>query len=39
MNEASQVVTQIVVNKELAMALAIGLGAFGPGIGIGLIGK
>ncbi len=25
--------------KELAMALAIGLGAFGPGIGIGLIGK
>lgn len=23
----------------LAMALAIGLGAFGPGIGIGLIGK
>ena len=29
-----------VVNyKELAMALAIGLGALGPGIGIGLIGK
>lgn len=25
--------------KELAMALAIGLGAIGPGIGIGLIGK
>jgi F-type H+-transporting ATPase subunit c len=25
--------------KELAMALAIGLGALGPGIGIGLIGK
>jgi F-type H+-transporting ATPase subunit c len=23
----------------LAMALAIGLGAFGPGIGVGLIGK
>lgn len=25
--------------KELAMALAMGLGAIGPGIGIGLIGK
>jgi len=25
--------------KELAMALAIGLGAIGPGFGIGLIGK
>jgi F-type H+-transporting ATPase subunit c len=25
--------------KTLAMALAIGLGAFGPGIGVGLIGK
>ncbi|MGE4444217.1 MAG: ATP synthase F0 subunit C [Candidatus Altimarinota bacterium] len=25
--------------KELAMALAIGLGAIGPGLGIGLIGK
>ncbi|MCD5375186.1 ATP synthase F0 subunit C [Candidatus Gracilibacteria bacterium] len=25
--------------KMLAMALAIGLGAFGPAIGIGLIGK
>ena len=25
--------------RMLAMALAIGLGAFGPGIGIGLIGK
>ena len=25
--------------KELAMALAIGFGAIGPGIGIGLIGK
>lgn len=25
--------------NTLAMALAIGLGAFGPGIGIGLIGK
>ncbi len=25
--------------KELAMALAIGLGAIGPGIGIGMIGK
>ena len=31
--------TTVVVYKELAMALAIGLGAFGPGIGIGLIGK
>lgn len=35
----NEVVTQIVINKELAMALAIGLGAMGPGIGIGLIGK
>ena len=25
--------------KELATALAIGLGAIGPGIGVGLIGK
>ena len=25
--------------KDLAMALAIGLGTLGPGIGIGLIGK
>ncbi len=25
--------------RMLAMALAIGLGAFGPGIGVGLIGK
>lgn len=25
--------------KELAVALAIGLGALGPGIGVGLIGK
>jgi len=25
--------------KTIAMALAIGLGAFGPGIGVGLIGK
>ncbi|MBW7954322.1 ATP synthase F0 subunit C [Candidatus Gracilibacteria bacterium] len=25
--------------KELAMALAIGLGAIGPGLGIGFIGK
>jgi len=25
--------------KELAMALAIGFGAIGPGIGIGMIGK
>jgi len=25
--------------KELAMALAIGLGAIGPGIGVGMIGK
>jgi len=25
--------------KELAMALAIGLGAIGPGVGIGMIGK
>lgn len=43
MNEVAQTATQtmeiIQVYKELAMALAIGLGAFGPGIGIGLIGK
>lgn len=25
--------------KELAMALAIGFGAIGPGVGIGMIGK
>jgi len=25
--------------KELAVALAIGLGALGPGLGVGLIGK
>ena len=25
--------------RMIAMALAIGLGAFGPGIGVGLIGK
>lgn len=25
--------------KMLAMALAIGLGAFGPGLGVGMIGK
>lgn len=43
MTEAVQTGAQIVqitqVYKELAMALAIGLWAFGPGIGIGLIGK
>ena len=30
---------QVVNYKELAMALAIGLGAIGPGIGVGMIGK
>nr|MDD3720235.1 ATP synthase F0 subunit C [Candidatus Gracilibacteria bacterium] len=43
MNEVAQAATQTVqvisIYKELAMALAIGLGAIGPGIGIGLIGK
>lgn len=40
MNEAAQQTMQIVqVYKELAMALAIGLWALWPGIGIGLIGK
>ncbi len=31
--------TQIMVYKELSMAIAIGLGSFWPAIGIGLIGK
>ncbi|MDD3303101.1 MAG: ATP synthase F0 subunit C [Candidatus Gracilibacteria bacterium] len=43
MTETAQATTQVVqfiqVYKELAMAIAIGLGALGPGIGIGLIGK
>lgn len=43
MNEVAQTATQtmeiIQVYKELAMALAIGLWALWPGIGIGLIGK
>lgn len=43
MNEVAQAATQtmeiVQVYKELAMALAIGLGSFWPGIGIGLIGK
>ncbi len=36
---AAQAVQYIQVYKELWMALAIGLGAIWPGIGIGLIGK
>ena len=39
MQWAVQTVHFIQQYKELAMALAIGLGAIGPGIGIGLIGK
>ncbi len=40
MNEVAQQTVQVIsIYKELAMALAIGLGAIGPGIGIGLIGK
>ena len=43
MNETAQAAMQTVhfvqTYKELAMALAIGLGAIWPGIGIGLIGK
>jgi len=31
--------TQTVLDSNLAVALAIGLGAIGPGIGIGLIGS
>lgn len=30
--------TSSIVTKDLAMALAMGLGAIGPGIGIGIIG-
>jgi len=32
-------VQQVVSYKELAMALAIGFGAIGPGVGVGLIGQ
>ncbi len=39
MNEVQAAVQTVQSYKELAMALAIWLGAFGPGIGIGLIGK
>lgn len=40
MNEvATQSVHFIQTYKELAMAIAIGFGAIGPGIGIGMIGK
>jgi len=43
MNEVAQATPQLLnivsVYKELGMALAIGLGAIGPWIGIGLIGK
>ena len=30
---------EVLTLKEIAAALAIGLGALGPGIGVGLIGK
>lgn len=39
LNEVTQVAHQTVHYKELAMALAIGIWAVWPGIGIGLIGK
>lgn len=35
--EAAQAVTPL-LDKNVAMALAMGLGAIGPGIGIGIIG-
>jgi F-type H+-transporting ATPase subunit c len=36
--EAVAEATQMVINSNLAVGLAIGLGAIGPGIGIGIIG-
>ncbi len=40
MNEVAEVVATAtpLMDKNLAMALAMGLGAIGPGIGVGLIG-
>ena len=37
MEEAKEAVSQIGNFKEIASAVAIGLGAIGPGIGIGLL--
>lgn len=37
MEEAKEVVSQAGNLKEIASAIAIGLGAIGPGIGIGLL--
>ena len=37
MNEAKEVVANAGQYKELASAIAIGLGAVGPGIGIGIL--
>jgi F-type H+-transporting ATPase subunit c len=37
MEETKEVLSQIGNLKEIASALAIGLGAIGPGIGIGLL--
>ncbi|MFA5917110.1 MAG: ATP synthase F0 subunit C [Candidatus Gracilibacteria bacterium] len=35
----AQIAQVTYIYKELSMAIAIGLGSFGPAIGIGLIGK
>jgi F-type H+-transporting ATPase subunit c len=37
MEEAKEAVTQLGNLKEIASAIAIGLGAIGPGIGIGIL--